>query len=81
MITTEIVCGAKGCGKSEQIRQAMHLSPEEYQRHIENCEAAITGDYCPICSWRTWLVNLPSPNGICLWELCCYCGTARRVAE
>lgn len=41
----------------------------------------MTGDYCPDCTYRTWEAILPGNNGLCLWELCTYCGTAARVME
>ncbi len=41
----------------------------------------MTGDYCPECTWQTWRVVFPGPNGPCLWDFCTLCGTNRRVAE
>jgi hypothetical protein len=40
----------------------------------------MTGSYCASCHWSTWLVILPGPNGLCLWELCTNGCESRRVA-
>ena len=39
----------------------------------------MTGDYCPECSWATWRIRWPGPNGVQMWDVCCYCGEWRRV--
>ena len=40
---------------------------------------SVTGDYCPECSWATWRIEFAGPNGVQLWDVCCYCGEWRRV--
>ena len=37
--------------------------------------------YCPECTYETWPLVFPGPNGLCLWEYCGYCGIWYRVME
>jgi hypothetical protein len=39
------------------------------------------GDYCQECSWQTWRIRFPGPNGICVWDVCTTCGMWYRVME
>jgi hypothetical protein len=41
----------------------------------------MTSDFCKECSWQTWRIIFPGPNGLCVWDFCLYCGENRRVFE
>jgi len=58
---------------SVSMHDAANTREDEKPDICEEC------DNCPECSWATWRIRWPGPNGVQMWDVCCYCGEWRRV--